>query len=278
MTTLPPISLTGNTLTAQDIVEIGVGGRNITLDPEALERCHRSRTFLEKELTERKIIYGVNASFGPICDKIINDRDIEELQENLIIRHAAGLGEPLSPSLTLGILAVRLNTLVKGYSGVRIELLELMCNMVNSGLAPYIPECCSVGASGDLIHLAHMALAIIGKGNVYLDGELMDAKKAFAATGLSPVRLSSKEGLALINGTAAMTAIAAFAFVGAEKLYNVVCINDAFDMSLHRIKLYPGQIATAQIIRKLYSGTGKIRAAGTGKEVRPAPSHVDPWH
>jgi histidine ammonia-lyase len=145
-----------------------------------------------------------------------------------------------------------------------------MRDMVNAQLAPYIPECGSVGASGDLIHLAHMGLAITGKGKVYLQKELMDAPTAFAKAGLSPLRLSFKEGLALVNGTAAMTAIAAFALLGAEKLYNIACINaafaieifggidDAFDIDLHLTKPHPGQIATAEIIRCLYHGTANI--------------------
>jgi histidine ammonia-lyase len=264
------ITLTGNDLTFKDIVAIGIGDRRVELDSDALERCRASRDFLARALFEGKIIYGVNTSFGPMCNKIINDSDIERLQENLIVSHAAGLGEPILPYIALGIMAVRLNTLVKGYSGVRIELLELMRDMVNAGLAPYIPECGSVGASGDLIHLAHMALAVIGKGKVYLQRELMDARQAFARVGLSPLTLSFKEGLALVNGTAAMTAIAAFTLFGAEKLFNIACVNaafaieifggidDAFDADLHQIKPHPGQLATAEIIRRLYSGTGNI--------------------
>jgi len=212
----------------------------------------------------------VNTSYGPMCNKIVNDRDLESLQTNLIISHAAGLGEPILTSIAQAILAVRLNTLVKGYSGVRIELLKLMQGMINSGIAPYIPECGSVGASGDLIHLAHMSLAIIGKGKVYLNKELMNAEEAFEKTDLIPLVLSYKEGLALMNGTAAMTAIAAFTLSGAEKLYNVACVNaafaveifggidDAFDEDLHLLKPHPGQIRVAETIKKLYKGTGNI--------------------
>ncbi len=266
----PAINLTGNDLTYKDVVSLGIGDKRVELDEMAIEKCKRSRQFLEDAINEKKIIYGVNTSFGPMCNKIINDKEIETLQSNLIISHAAGLGAPLLPYIAIGVLVVRLNTLVKGYSGVRIELLELMKDMINHEIAPYIPECGSVGASGDLIHLAHMSLAIIGKGKVYLKKELMDVEQAFEITGLKPLTLSYKEGLALMNGTAAMTAIAAFTLFGAQKLLNIACINaafsieifggidDAFDEDLHLVKPHPGQIAISDTIKKLYAGTKNI--------------------
>lgn len=269
------VNLSGNDLTYRDIVAIGIGDKQVKLDEEAINRCRASRTFLEQAVQEKKIIYGVNTSFGPMCNKIINDKEIETLQNNLITSHAAGLGSPILPYISLGILAVRLNTLVKGYSGVRLELLELMRDMINAEIAPYIPECGSVGASGDLIHLAHMSLAIIGKGKVYLKKELMKVEEAFARTGLKPLTLSYKEGLALMNGTAAMTAIAAFTLFGAAKLLNIACVNaafaieifggidDAFDMDLHNVKPHPGQIQISRIIRTLYEGTGNITIRDT---------------
>ena len=264
------VTLTGNDLTVNDIVAVGIGDKRVELSEESLEKCARSRKFLADAVQSKKVIYGVNTSFGPMCNKIINDREIKTLQENLIKSHAAGLGAPILPYISLSILAVRLNTLTKGYSGVRIELLELMRDMINAKIAPYIPECGSVGASGDLIHLAHMALAIIGKGKVYLDRELVDAETAFAETGLTPLTLSFKEGLALINGTAAMNAISAFALFGAKKLLNVACVNaafaieifggidDAFDPDLHDLKPHPGQVAITDTIRRLYEGTRNL--------------------
>jgi histidine ammonia-lyase len=205
-----------------------------------------------------------------MCNKIIHDDEIEALQVNLIRSHAAGLGDPIKFYIAQGMLAVRLNTLVKGYSGVRLELLQLMRDMINCGIAPYMPECGSVGASGDLIHLAHAALAIIGEGKVYLKGELMDAREALSRSKLQPITLSFKEGLAIVNGTSAMTALGAFALFGARKLLRLACVNaafaieifggidDAFDEDLHRVKPHPGQIEIARIIRKLYEGSKNI--------------------
>ncbi len=264
------IYLTGNDLSFRDIVAIGIGDKKVELEEKSIERCRASRDFLERAIGDKKIIYGVNTSFGPMCNKIINDREIETLQNNLITSHAAGLGSPLLPYISLAVLTVRLNTLAKGFSGVRLELLELMRDMINAELAPYIPESGSVGASGDLIHLAHMSLAIIGKGKVYHKKELMSAEEAFKQTGLKPIKLSYKEGLALVNGTAAMTAIAAFTLFGADKLLNIACVNaafaieifggidDAFDMDLHQVKPHPGQVKIAGTIRNLYRGTGNI--------------------
>ncbi|WP_321531599.1 aromatic amino acid ammonia-lyase [uncultured Desulfuromonas sp.] len=264
------VVLTGNDLTVEQIIAVGVGDLKVELDEQALQRCRDSRTFLEEAVNARHIIYGVNTSFGPMCNKIIDDNEIEALQVNLIRSHAAGLGDPLKPYIGLAVMLVRLNTLVKGYSGVRIELLEFMQWMINEGVAPYIPECGSVGASGDLIHLAHLALGIIGEGNVYYRDELRPAADVFAELGREPMRLSYKEGIALMNGTSAMTALAAFAIFGAKKLLRVSCvtgafgielfggIDDAFDEDLHKIKPHPGQVEIAEIIRNLYRGSGNI--------------------
>lgn len=264
------VVLTGNDLTIEGIIAIGIGDKQVAIDPVALERCRASRAFLEEEVAARRIIYGVNTSFGPMCNKIIDDGEIETLQVNLIRSHAAGLGDPLKPYIALAVLAVRLNTLVKGYSGVRIELIEFMAAMINRGIAPYIPECGSVGASGDLIHLAHMSLAIIGEGKVYYRGELRQAADVYVQLGMEPMRLSYKEGIALMNGTSAMTALAAFALFGARKLLRVGCmtgafaleifggIDDAFDEDLHLVKPHPGQLAIAETIRNLYAGSKNI--------------------
>ena len=186
----PCVVLSGKNLTYKDIVAVGIGDKRVEIDSGALERCKASRQFLKDAIDSQKIIYGVNTSFGPMCNKIINKDEIETLQENLILSHAAGMGKPILPYIALGILLIRLNTLVKGYSGVRIELLELMRDMVNNQIAPYIPEAGSVGASGDLIHLAHMSLALIGKGKVYLKKELVDVGYAFQKTDLIYLSLS----------------------------------------------------------------------------------------
>jgi len=266
----PVVVLNGNDLTIEDIVAIGVGDKRVELDEAALARCRASRQFLEDEVAAHRIIYGVNTSFGPMCNKIINDSEIEALQINLIRSHAAGLGDPLPWYIATAVMVVRLNTLVKGYSGVRFELLDFLKTLINSGISPYIPECGSVGASGDLIHLAHMSLAVIGEGDVYWEGERRPASELYTELDLTPVRLSFKEGLALMNGTSAMTALAAFALFGARKLVRLGCmtgaltleifggIDDAFDEDLHAVKPHVGQHKVAKAIRKLYAGSQNI--------------------
>ena len=270
MSQRPTVILNGSELTIEAIVALGVGTHRVVLDPVALERCRASRRFLEEEVAARRIIYGVNTSFGPMCNKIISDTEIEALQTNLIRSHAAGLGDPLKPTVSIAVLVVRLNSLVKGFSGVRIELLEFLCDMINLGIAPFIPECGSVGASGDLIHLAHLGLAVIGEGKVYYRGELRPTGEVLAELGMAPMRLSFKEGLALMNGTSAMTALAAFALYGAKQLLRLSCVTGAFaqeifggiddslDEDLHQLKPHPGQLQIAETIRNLYQGSTNI--------------------
>jgi histidine ammonia-lyase len=264
------IILTGSNLKIEDIVAIGLGDRKIELCEEALTRCYQSRRFLEQQLRSKKIIYGVNTSYGPMCNKIIPDDKLDELQINLIKSHAAGLGKPLRSCITLAAMVVRLNTLVKGYSGVRVELLRHMQKLINHGVAPYIPECGSVGASGDLVHLAHLALSVIGEGEVFFAGEIQDVKAVYQQIDMVPFKLKFKEGIALINGTSVMTAIAAFAVYDAKQVLNVgqitaafayeifSGINDALDEDLHWLKPHPGQIAIAEQINKLIAGSKNI--------------------
>ncbi len=270
---MPPIeqiALNGNDLSIEEIVAIGVGDKQVTLAPDAIERCRKSREFLADEIAQKRIIYGVNTSFGPMCNKIIDEDEFQTLQNNLIRSHAAGLGDPLPHYIALASLTVRLNALAKGYSGVRIELLEILKEMINRRIAPYIPSNGSVGASGDLVHLAHVALAVIGEGKVFYKGKLVDAAKALEAEGLTPLKLSFKEGIALMNGTSVMTGLAAFVLFGARKLLRLSCvtaafsmeifggIDDAFDEDLHKVKPHPGQLEIASIVRNLYKDSKNI--------------------
>ena len=264
------ITLDGNSLSINDIVAIGSGEKLVALDDDALQRCFASREFLLEKINNGEIIYGVNSSFGSMCNKIINDNWVELLQENLIRSHAAGLGDPLHHKIALAALVVRLNSLIKGYSGVSIELLEFMCQVINHQIAPYIPTRGSVGASGDLIHLSHLALMLIGEGQVYYQGQLMKASEAFQITNLKPIKLGVKEGISLINGTSVMTAISAFAVYYAKQALAVECIAAAFaieifnsiddflDERLHNVKPHFGQVKIAKILRDLVAGSRNV--------------------
>ena len=264
------VLLDGDRLTIEEIVAVGTGEKKVALDPGSLERCIAARAFLLRRVHDGDIIYGVNSSFGSMCNKIIPDDSIELLQENLIRSHAAGLGEPLPHAVALAAVVVRLNSLLKGYSGVSIELLEFMRDIINHRIAPFIPTRGSVGASGDLIHLAHLALMLIGEGQVYCHGELMRAEEAFRRVNLKPFKLGMKEGISLINGTSVMTAIAAFAVHYAKQAFAVECVAAAFsieifnsitdflDEKLHQVKPHLGQIKVARILRDLIAGSRNI--------------------
>ncbi|MCP4083935.1 MAG: aromatic amino acid lyase [Actinomycetia bacterium] len=266
----PTVVLEGEGLSIEDIITVATGSAEVALDPDALERCRASRKLLEAAVDTKRVIYGVNTSFGPLCNQIIHADDIETLQHNLVHNLSAGLGDPLPVEIARAMLVVRLNSLIKGYSAVRDEVLNQLVDMINLGIAPYVPECGSVGASGDLVHLGHMALGLIGEGDLFYKGELRPAAEVFSEVGMTPLRLSFKEGLALLNGTSAMTALAAFAVADARRLLNVSCataafaveifngIEDAFDIDLHRVKPHPGQVGVAGTVRALVEGSTNI--------------------
>lgn len=264
------VILNGNNLSLDEIIAIGTGEKLVALDEGSLEKCKAGRDFLLNQIKEGKVVYGVNSSYGSMCNKIINDEALELLQENLIRTHAAGLGEPLHHTVALAAVAIRLNSLVKGYSGVSVELLKFICEVINHQIAPYIPTRGSVGASGDLIHLAHLALMLIGEGQVYYKGQLMKAEEALSLAGLKPFKLGAKEGISIINGTSVMTAIAAFAVHCAKQGLAVECVAAAFaieifnsiddflDDTLHQFKPHSGQIKVAKILKDLVAGSSNV--------------------
>ncbi|NLW48182.1 MAG: aromatic amino acid lyase [Firmicutes bacterium] len=264
------VVLNGNNLSLDEIIAIGTGEKLVALDEGSLAKCKAGRDFLLNQIKEGKVVYGVNSSYGSMCNKIINDEALELLQENLIRTHAAGLGEPLPHRVALAAVAIRLNSLVKGYSGVSVELLKFMGEVINHQIAPYIPTRGSVGASGDLIHLAHLALMLIGQGQVYYKGQLMKAEEALGLAGLKPFKLGAKEGISIINGTSVMTAIAAFAVHNAKQALAVECVAAAFaieifnsiddflDDTLHQVKPHSGQIKIAKILKDLVAGSKNI--------------------
>ncbi len=261
------IIIDGKNLSLDDIVSVGMGKKKVEISKDCIEKCKKNREFLTKKVDEKNVIYGVNTSFGSMCNKIINKDSIEMLQENLIKSHAAGLGEPIHHTIALASLLVRLNSLVRGNSGVRVELLEFIKDLINNQIAPYIPTRGSVGASGDLIHLSHLALLIIGKGKAYYKGSLMEVEEIFKQLNIKPFKLSYKEGLALINGTSVMTAIAAFAVNISKKALAIECIAAAFTIeifnsitdflseALHKVKPHEGQFKIAKILRELVNGS-----------------------
>lgn len=259
------VTLTGNDLTIEDIFNVSVNYEKVGISSDALEKISKSRKNLEKLLEGDKPIYGVNTGFGSLLNVSIPKDKISELQENLIRSHSSGVGEPLSSIHVRAMMLVRANNLCKGFSGVRPELVNMIIEMLNGRIHPIVPRYGSVGASGDLAPLAHVALTLMGEGRVELDGTIMDSADALQKRGLSPLSFTEKEGVAFINGTAAISGILA---VELEKAFNlmrnaILSSSMAFEGLKGTLKAFRewavgarphrGQITVAENFRKLLS-------------------------
>ncbi|NUP54939.1 MAG: histidine ammonia-lyase, partial [Gemmatimonadaceae bacterium] len=256
------VSLDGNSLTLDDVVSVAHGAR-VELAPAARARMERAYDVVASIVSSNAVVYGVTTGFGKLSDVVIPPDRLEELQVNLVRSHAAGVGPLLPEREVRAMMLLRANVIAKGYSGARPALVDLLANMLNAGLYPPIPEQGSVGASGDLAPLAHLALALIGEGDLYRGGERDSAAALFATVGLDPVRLGPKEGITLINGTQAHTAVAALAVVDAHRLWQVAHLAGAmsleallgtpvaFDPRIHDARGQLGQAASAALLRSL---------------------------
>ncbi len=266
----------GQSLTLEDIKSFILENREVKLTEESEKKVLKARKQIEEWVEEEKIIYGVTTGFGEFANVTISKEKLSELQENLIISHSAGVGDPLPPVIVKIMMLLRVNALARGHSGIKLETLKLLIAMINNNIIPVIPSQGSVGSSGDLAPLSHLVLALIGKGEVRIVGDLFDEKSwgaqedslpALERFSLSPVTLGAKEGLALINGTQMMTAYASFICIKAEELMKTADIasamthealratDNAYDLRLHNLRPYDGQIRTAQNIKKLIAGS-----------------------
>lgn len=265
------VFIDGESLTIEDVVAIARHGAQVEIPEKVKERVQKNRRVLERLVTEKKVIYGVTTGFGALGNVVIPLKDVEQLQLNLIRSHSAGVGKPLSREVTRALMLLRANTLAKGYSGIRLETLETLVQMINRGVHPIIPEKGSVGASGDLAPLSHMVLVMMGEGEAEYQGETLSGKEALEKAGIQPIRLEAKEGVALNNGTQMMSAIAALTLHDAEKIVQtaeiatalsleaLTGIADAFDERIHNVRPHIGQIKSAQNIRSLIAGSKLIR-------------------
>ncbi|MCL5045588.1 MAG: aromatic amino acid lyase, partial [Actinobacteria bacterium] len=195
------VILDGQNLTLEQVVRVAREGVAAEIAPEALARVEESRRLVEAFLRGGKAVYGVTTGFGKFSDVMISPEETEYLQRNLIVSHACGVGEPLDPEIVRAVMLLRANALCKGFSGIRRDTLETLVAMLNRGVHPIIPEKGSLGASGDLAPLAHMVLVLIGEGEAWYEGERLPGGEAMRRSGIPPVTLQAKEGLALINGT-----------------------------------------------------------------------------
>ena len=262
MGSLPVIELDGKHLTLGEIEAIALGAP-VRVNATARERVARSRTFVEKKLASGEAIYGVTTGFGRLANVRIEPKDAQALQLNLVRSHAAGTGAPLAEAYVRAAGVLRVSSLSAGHSGIKLETLDLLIELLNRGVTPVVPSQGSVGASGDLAPLAHMTLTLIGEGDAFYRGERMSSARALELAGLEPIVLGAKEGLALVNGTEVMTGIASLCVLRAERLCAVADIVAAmslesflgsdrvFDARINDLRPHAGQKRVAEHLRAL---------------------------
>lgn len=263
---MEPIILDGESLTIEQVVAVAKGqpgAPKVMLSQEAMERVNRSAWAVTQLLERGEVAYGVTTGFGAFKDRIIPPDQVETLQRNIIVSHAVGVGKPFDRATTRAIMLIRANTLARGYSGIRLETLQLLLNLLNSGVHPVIPEKGSLGASGDLAPLAHMSLVLIGEGEAEYQDQILPAAEALQRADLRPATLAAKEGLALTNGTTIMCALGALETHRARLLSRVSDIAGclslealhgtplAFDDRIHQLRPHPRQLNCAAYLRKL---------------------------
>ena len=275
------VRLDGRSLTRAQLVQVAHGAQ-VELDAEALKRVARAAAFLAEQVGREEPIYGVSTGFGSNADKLLGAHPLRdelpgaresgrslhvELQDNLIVTHAVCVGEPFAPDVVRAMLCIRINTLLHGHSGIRVETLQALAAMLNAGVVPVVPQLGSVGASGDLAPLSHLAIVLLGGGEAFVGGERVPGAKALERTGLQPVSLSYKEGLALNNGTAQMLACGVLALRKLEDLLDTADLAaamtidafagrlGAFAEDVHALRPHPGQVQVAANLRSLLAGS-----------------------
>ena len=272
------LELNGQPLSLEQIHQIAAGSIDAAIAPAARQGILASQAVVERIVTSDETAYGINTGFGKLSDVRISTGDLQQLQRNLVRSHACGLGEPLEEAEVRAMLLLRANVLTKGLSGVRYQLIELLVALLNSRVHPVIPARGSVGASGDLAPLAHLALVLIGEGEAFFQGARMPAGEALEKASLTPLVLEAKEGLALLNGTQAMAAVGGLALLRAVRVNHLFDLAGAmalealrgtpvaFDERIHQARPHPGQIQAAEHLRTLLRDS----------EIRESHLHNDP--
>jgi histidine ammonia-lyase len=262
-----PVVLDGGGLTLEQVAEVARNFRKVELAREAKEAMTKSRALVDRWVAEGEPIYGVNTGFGSLQDVTIPSDKVEQLQENIILSHAAGVGDVLPEEIVRAMMLLRANALAKGYSGIRVDVVERLLDMLNRRVCPVILDKGSVGSSGDLAPLAHMTLPLIGRGEAIYEGERLTGAEAMKRAGIESVVLGAKEGLALTNGTQLMTGIGSLALLDAEALATTADIagamsleamkgkSAAFAEEVQQLRPFQGQIACARNIRTVIAGS-----------------------
>ncbi len=266
------IIIDGTTLTLNDVITVARAYASVELSQRSRSRMERSRRWVERAVRSHEIVYGVTTGFGAFQSVSIPSQQLRELQRNLILSHCVGVGEPLPEDVVRAMMLLRANALARGASGIRVSTVERLLEMVNKRVHPVVPSQGSVGASGDLAPLSHIAAVLIGEGEAMYKGRRMSGRAALKAARIRPVVLEAKEGLALNNGTQAMTAIGVLAMHDAEHLADVADIVAAmsleavkgkstpFDARVHRLRSHAGQALVAKNIRRFIKGSSLVDA------------------
>ncbi|MCC6432082.1 MAG: histidine ammonia-lyase [Gemmatimonadaceae bacterium] len=261
------LQLDGRSLTVRDVLAVAEKRCTVALAPEARERMLATRTVVDRAVAAGVPVYGINTGFGKMSEITIPNDQLDALQRNLVRSHAAGVGDPLPEREVRAMMLLRANVLATGYAGARAEVVDALIAMLNAGVWPLVPEQGSVGASGDLAPLAHLALTLIGEGHAFYNGTLMDSAHALKLAGLTPVTLAAKEGLALINGTQAHTAVASLAIAELRRLWSVAHVATAmsleallgtpaaFDARIQEARGQAGQRRSAAMLRALLANS-----------------------
>lgn len=254
---MKPVMIGMEKMTLEALVSIARHGAKVQLTEASVQRINEARQLIEQWVKEEKSIYGVTTGFGALSDVAISKKDTRQLQQNILMSHSAGTGDMLDEATVRAIMALRIKDFALGHSGIRLETAQHLITILNKGVYPVVPEKGSVGASGDLIPLAHLSLVIIGLGEAYYQGQRMSGAKALNHCGITPLRLETAEGLALINGTQVMSAIGGLAVYDAVNLAKLTDIASAmslevlmgsrmeFDPRIHQVRPHPGQTAAA---------------------------------
>ncbi len=270
MQTKPIVEIDGTNLSLELVRRVAVDGARVGLHPEALPRIRSAREVVERAVASNGRIYGVTTGFGRLKNVKIDADEATELQRNLILSHASGVGEPLRRDAVRASMLLRAHSLARGYSGVRVELISLLLDMLNRDVVPVIPAQGSVGCSGDLAPLAHMALVLIGDGEAWVGGDRLAGRAALERAGLEPLTLSFKEGLSLINGTQIMTGVGALALqrarvalkaadvTGAMSLEAYFGTDAPFQERINALRPHSGQARAAHNVRRLLQGSGVL--------------------
>jgi histidine ammonia-lyase len=261
------IALSGNDLTFQQLYAVALRGETVSLAPAAIERMNASRAVVDRLVASGGTAYGINTGFGKLASVRISAEQVRQLQVNLVRSHACGVGAPLSEAETRAILLLRANAIAKGFSGVRPRVVETLCQMLNAKVHPVIPSQGSVGASGDLAPLAHLAQVVIGEGCAIFHGETLPGGEAMKRAGITPVALEAKEGLSLLNGTQGMLALLSLALREADILVDTADVAaslsldalrgspGAFDARIMHARAYAGAATTARNLAHLNEGS-----------------------